>query len=125
MIAIGIGANSRAGQDDFAAAIAEACRVAEGGDVVATLEDAAFAPFVKVAASGRSIVYKSLALEALRDRSGDCETRSERTLSRFGIASVAEAAALAAAGPGSSLIVPRRILGNITVAAARSAGNLE
>jgi cobalt-precorrin 5A hydrolase len=123
MIAIGIGANSRAGQDDFSAAIAEARRTAEGGDVVATLEDAAFASFVKVAASRHSIVYKPLALEALRNRSGDCETRSERTLSRFGIASVAEAAALAAAGPGSNLIVLRRIFGNVTVAAAQSAGS--
>jgi cobalt-precorrin 5A hydrolase len=91
--------------------------------VVATLEDAAFASFVKVAASRHSIVYKPLALEALRNRSGDCETRSERTLSRFGIASVAEAAALAAAGPGSNLIVLRRIFGNVTVAAAQSAGS--
>ena len=125
MIAIGIGGNSRAGQDDFRAAIAEACRVAEGGDMVATLEDAIFAPLVQTAASRQSIAYKSLALDALRERNGDCRTRSERTLERFGIASVAEAAALAAAGPGSNLIVPRRILGNVTVAAARSAGSLE
>jgi cobalt-precorrin 5A hydrolase len=125
MIAIGIGANSRAGIEDFCAAIAEARRAAEGGDVVATIKDAVFAPLVQTAASRCSIVYKPLALEALRDRSGDCQTRSERTLGRFGISSVAEAAALAAAGPGSNLIVPRRIFGNVTVAAARSAGSLE
>jgi cobalt-precorrin 5A hydrolase len=125
MIAIGIGANSRAGQDDFSVAIVEARRAAEGGDVVATLEDAAFAPLLQAAASRQSMAYKPLALEALHDRSGDCQTRSERTLDRFGIASVAEAAAMAAAGPGSNLIVPRRILGNVTVAAARSAGSLE
>jgi cobalt-precorrin 5A hydrolase len=125
LIAIGIGANSRAGQDEFFAALAESRRAAEGGDVVATLQDAVFANFVKAAAAQRSIAYKQLALEALRDRSNDCLTRSERTLSRFGISSVAEAAALAAAGPGSNLIVPRRIFGNVTVAAARSAGSLE
>jgi len=36
-----------------------------------------------------------------------CETRSDRALEATGFASVAEAAALAAAGPGSRLILPR------------------
>lgn len=124
MIAIGIGANSRAHKDDFAAVIADIRREIKGGDIVATFRDAVFATFVKAAASRHSVAYRPLQLEALRDRSDDCLTRSERTLERFGVASVAEAAALAAAGPGSHLVVPRRIIGNVTVAAARSAESL-
>jgi cobalt-precorrin 5A hydrolase len=120
MIAVGIGANSRAHKDDFAAAIIEARGEAGGGDVVATFGDAVFAIHVRAAAQAQSMVYRSLALEALRERSEDCLTRSERTLALFGIASVAEASALVAAGRGSHLILPRRIIGNITVAVARS-----
>jgi cobalt-precorrin 5A hydrolase len=121
MIAIGVGANSRAHKDDFFAAIADMRREADAGDLIATFDAAIFAPFVKAAAARQSLAYRALALEALRARSDDCLTRSARTLALFGIASVAEAAALAAAGPGSRIVVPRRIIGNITVAAARSA----
>jgi cobalt-precorrin 5A hydrolase len=121
MIAIGIGANSRAHRDDFAAVLAGICREVYGGDVVATLADAVFAPFVETAAKSQSIAYRPIALEALQARSKDCLTRSERALDRFGVASIAEAAALAAAGSGSRLVVPRRIIGSITVAAAHSA----
>lgn len=124
MIAIGVGANSRAHRDDFIAAIADARREAEAGDagdVVATFDAAIFAPFVKAAAARQELSYHPIKLEALRARSDDCLTRSARTLALFGIASVAEAAALAAAGPGSRIVVPRRIVGNITVAVARSA----
>jgi cobalt-precorrin 5A hydrolase len=120
MIAIGIGANSRARGDDFVTVIADVRRET-GGDIVATVDKAPFENFVKSAASRQAVAYRPLALEALRQRNDDCVTRSERTLDLFGIASVAEAAALAAAGPGSHLVVPRRIVGNITVAAAKSA----
>jgi len=120
MIAIGIGANSRAHKHDFAGAIIEARGEAGGGDVVATFGDAAFAVYVRAAAHQQSLAYRSLSLEMLRERSDDCLTRSRRTLALFGVASVAEASALATAGHGSHLILPRRIIGNITIAAARS-----
>ncbi len=125
MNAIGIGANSRAHKDDFFVAIADMRREAEAGDLVATFDAAIFAPFVKAAAARQSLTYRALTLDALRARSDDCLTRSARTLDLFGIASVAEAAALAAAGPGSRIVVPRRIIGNITVAVARSADGAE
>jgi cobalt-precorrin 5A hydrolase len=125
MIAIGIGANGRAHKDDFATVLADIRREVKGGDVVATFGDAVFAKFVKAVASRQSVAYRPLELDALRGRSDDCLTRSERTLAVFGVASVAEAAALAAAGPDSHLVVPRRIIGNVTVAAARSAESLK
>jgi cobalt-precorrin 5A hydrolase len=63
-----------------------------------------------------SLTY--LTREALRDREGDIQTRSERVESLFGVPSVAEAAALVGAGPGSVLIVPRIAEGGATCAIA-------
>lgn len=125
VIAIGIGANSRAHSRDFAAALDEARREAGGGHAVATFEAAIFANYVRVAARAARLPFRPIPLEAMRERSKDCLTRSERTLSLFGVASVAEAAALAGAGEGSHLIMPRRIVGNITIAAAQSADESE
>jgi len=48
------------------------------------------------------------------------ETRSERVLALAGVPSVAEAAALAAAGPASRLISPRLVVGAATCALAAS-----
>jgi cobalt-precorrin 5A hydrolase len=121
MIAIGIGANSVANDGAFLVALAEAWREAGGADVIATFKSANFANRVEAAARQASIAYCPLALDAMRERNDECSTRSERTLTLFGVASIAETAALAAAGPGSRLVVPRRIIGNITVAAAQSA----
>jgi cobalt-precorrin 5A hydrolase len=56
-------------------------------------------------------------LEAASPRT---ETRSERVLALTGVASVAEAAALAAAGPAARLISPRLVIGSATCALASS-----
>lgn len=125
MIAIGIGASSRASRRDFSEAIAKARREAGGGDLIAAIETALFADDVRDVAGEASLAYLPVTLEALRGRNGECLTRSERSLSLFGVASVAEAAALAGAGPGSRLIMARRAIGHITVAAARSADEEE
>lgn len=119
MIAVGIGANSKAQADDFMAVLASICNEMSG-DVVATFEEAPFANLLKAAASRQSIAYRELPLRDLRERNDDCRTRSQRTLDLFGVASIAEASALAAAGIGSQLLVPRCIIGNITIAAAKS-----
>lgn len=124
MIAIGIGANSKARESDFESALAVLFGET-GADVVATLEDAPFTVILKTAASRQSIAYCEFSLLELHRRNGDCRTRSERSLARFGVASIAEASALAAAGPRSELLAPRRIIGNITVAVAKSADTEE
>jgi cobalt-precorrin 5A hydrolase len=124
VIAIGIGANSRAHKRDFAAAIEEA-RQEASGDVVATFAEAIFANYVREAARLQKLKYRAVSLKEMRERSKDCLTRSERTLSLFGVASIAEAAALAGAGQGSHLIMPRRIIGNITIAVAQSISRRE
>lgn len=120
MIAIGVGANSKAREEDFASALAS-IRAETGGDVVATFEDAPFRALLQAAASRQSFAHRTLPLADLRTRNDDCRTRSKRSLALYGVASIAEASALAAAGPRSELIAPRRVIGNVTVAAARSA----
>ncbi|HML30628.1 MAG TPA: cobalamin biosynthesis protein, partial [Hyphomicrobium sp.] len=95
MIAIGIGANGRAHERDFTAALDEARQAAGGGDVVATFETAIFADHVRDAAGQAALAYCPITLDAMRERNSDCLTRSERTLALFGVASIAEAAALA------------------------------
>ncbi len=57
------------------------------------------------------------ALAAAQDRT---QTRSSRVEAAVGVASVAEAAALAAAGPGSSLLLSRRSTPRATCALAIS-----
>jgi cobalt-precorrin 5A hydrolase len=123
MIAIGIGANSQAGERDFAAALDEAL-AQFAPDAVATLEHAPFADRVRDGAQRKSLRYHSVTLESLRQRGDDCFTRSERALSLYGVGSMAEAAALAAAGSGSRLVMPRRIVGHVTIAVAQS-GDVE
>jgi cobalt-precorrin 5A hydrolase len=121
MIAIGVGASSRAERHEFALTIAEICRQANGCDAIATFESAVFAACVEEAAAQAGVIFRRLTLADLRSRNSECSTQSKRSLALLGVASVAEAAALAAAGAGSHLIVPRRIIGRITVAAAKSA----
>ncbi|MBK3737414.1 cobalamin biosynthesis protein [Azospirillum brasilense] len=57
------------------------------------------------------------ALMAVQDRVQTCSARVEAAV---GVASVAEAAALAAAGPGSTLLLPRRSTPRATCALAIS-----
>ncbi len=125
MIAIGIGASSKASRRDFLEAIAKAQSEAGGGDLIAAIETALFANDLRDAAGEASLPYLPVTLEAMRGRGGECVTRSERSMSLFGVASVAEAVALAGAGAGSRLIMARRAIGHVTVAAARSADDGE
>ncbi|MGL4285493.1 MAG: cobalamin biosynthesis protein [Phreatobacter sp.] len=57
--------------------------------------------------------------EALRGQDAGCATRSTRVVSLFGVGSVAEAAALAAAGAAARLILPRIVMGRVTCALAQ------
>jgi len=66
------------------------------------------------------LYIEDAALQAVQDRT---QTRSERVEAAVGVASVAEAAALAAAGPGSRLLVPRRSTSHATCALAISSGD--
>jgi len=126
MMAIGIGARSGVVADDITAAI---LRVEEQSgrraSVIATLEDARFLDSVRDAAHRSGTLFKGLSLSDLQSRSSECQTSSERAISLYDVTSIAEAAALAAAGPDSKLIVPRLISGFVTAAAAISSDHVE
>lgn len=127
MVVIGIGATSAAQPDAICAAVSKAWPTPSNAELVlATRTDAPFEAAVRAAAKALGAGFTAVSLDALRQRSGDCATRSSPSLARFGVASIAEAAALAGAGPGSRLAVSRIICGRVTAAVAVSgigAGN--
>jgi cobalt-precorrin 5A hydrolase len=124
MIAAGIGCKRGAPASDIETAIRAALARAQIGPdvlaVIATIHAKRAEAGILAAAEkfGVSlIVVPELQLAAA---SGRVETHSERVAALAGVGSVAEAAALAAAGPEGKLIVPRLIVGAATCALAAS-----
>ena len=64
-----------------------------------------------------------IARDALRKQAPYVQTRSAGSQSRFGVPSVAEAAALAGAGANGALIVPRIASRGVTCAIAKARGD--
>lgn len=119
MIVAGFGFRSGATPDALADALARAGG-AEGVTHLATLaaKAAALEPL------GRALDLPVVALEPKALRGVPTPTRSDRVEALFGTGSVAEAAALAAAGPGALLRGPRAVSadGTATAAIAEGAG---
>jgi cobalt-precorrin 5A hydrolase len=74
------------------------------------------------AAATLGLPIRWIAHAALQGEQGRCVTRSARAEAEVGLASVAEAAALAAAGPDSRLILPRIARHGVTLALAEGPG---
>lgn len=72
-------------------------------------------------AEAHGVTLVAIPDEALRGFEAACATRSTRIASLYGVGSVAEAAALAAAGPGGELVLPRIATDRVTCALARTA----
>lgn len=122
MIVIGIGSQSAATIDDVDAIIGAAeGKVGVVCRCVSALSHAAAHRIIIAAAARRGYEMRLLPKADLLARSADCVTRSQASLDAHGIPSVAEAAALAAAGPGSRLILPRLQHQRVTAAVAASA----
>ena len=83
-----------------------------------TLVDKQAEPGLIEAAGRLGLELTYLSRDALKARAEDVRTRSHRAESLFGVPSVAEAAALAGAGPASVLIVPRIAANGATCAIA-------
>ena len=122
MIAAGIGCKRGASAPDIEAAIQAALVragiTADALDVIATIEAKSNEAGIRAAAKklGVSVVIVAQPeLAAVNDR---VETYSDRALALAGVGSVAEAAALAAAGPSAKLISPRVATGAATCALA-------
>ncbi len=124
MIVAGIGCRRGAPHADVLAAIASACEAAglaaDSLDLVATAAEKGGEQGIAAAAAllGRPLVL--VPGEQLRRAGENAVTRSERVVALFAVPSVAEAAALAAAGDGARLIAPRRVAGSATCAIAAS-----
>jgi cobalt-precorrin 5A hydrolase len=97
---------ARAGLDDGALALIAApeSKCAEQG--------------IAAAASARGVPLVAVSRAELEGAGGRTVTRSERSLALMGVSSVAEAAALAAAGSAARLLLPRLALGPATCALA-------
>ena len=86
----------------------------------ATLASRATEVGMVAAAADRSAELVAIPDEALKGFEAACATRSTRIASLYGVGSVAEAAARAAAGPGGTLVQPRIATGRVTCALART-----
>jgi cobalt-precorrin 5A hydrolase len=75
-------------------------------------------PGVVAAAAARGVLLVLIAQDALESADSRTLTRSARSKDTLNVQSVAEAAALAAAGPHSRLLAPRVAVGPVTCALA-------
>lgn len=118
MIVAGFGCRPGAVADDFLSALAEALDVARCD--VSALACVAF-PHFRAAEAATTLWDLPVAIidqSALEQACLRAETHSARTFAHSGLTSVAESAALAAAGPGSRLLVRRISAGSVTCAIA-------
>lgn len=122
MIVAGLGFRTTCTADELVALI-ERVGEAAGAQIAALA-----VPDFKVGASALARAAASLALEvrpisreALIAVQSLCLSRSAAALDAVGVPSVAEACALAAAGPGARLLSPKTVSGAATCALAASA----
>ena len=124
MIVAGIGCRRGAEARDIEAAIRATLAGAgiTAGDLKAIATGSAKAAEPGIAATAAKLGLNIVPIaEAELKAAGDrVMTRSDRVLALTGVPSLAEAAALAAAGPSSRLIASRLVVGAATCALARS-----
>jgi cobalt-precorrin 5A hydrolase len=124
MMVAGVGCKAGASAGEIEAAIAAALACA--GLSTATLTALATSsakgdePGIAAAARARGLKFVKVPQRDLEAAGARVVTRSERVLALMGVPSVAEAAALAAAGPASRLLGPRVAVGPATCALAVS-----
>jgi cobalt-precorrin 5A hydrolase len=111
-------------QDVTLASLREALLAAggpEGLAAVATISDKADVDVLKQLARECGVPIRAVSAEVLAGI--DTPTQSKRVAEKFGTGSVAEAAALAAAGPGARLIGARAVSPDRTATAAIAEGD--
>ena len=124
MIVAGIGCRKGASARDIDAVIDAA--LAEAGlpvselTMIATAERKRDEPGIAKAASARGLRVAVITQAQLERADTRASTSSPRVIAAAGVGSVAEAAALAAAGPDARLLVPRVVVGRATCALAAS-----
>jgi cobalt-precorrin 5A hydrolase len=124
MIVAGIGCRRGAEARDVEAAIRATLARAgvEAADLkaIATGSTKATEPGIAATAAKLGLNVMAIAEAELKAAGARVMTRSDRVLALTGVPSLAEAAALAAAGPSSQLIASRLVVGAATCALARS-----
>jgi len=124
MIVAGIGCKRGAAAADIEAAIRAALARAGIGaadlNAIATSTAKETEAGIATAASIFGVDVVPIAEAELKAAGARVTTRSDRVLALTGVPSLAEAAALAAAGPSSRLIAPRLVVGAATCAVASS-----
>lgn len=121
MIAIGVGCGKICGSAAIVALVRRAlreCAGVEGAPRLFTLKDKAGEPAVRAAAAELGFELQGLPREALAAAAPRLRTRSAAVERRFGVASIAEAAALAGGGPNARLLAPRLAADGATCAVA-------
>jgi len=122
MIVAGVGCRRGAQAADIAAAIAAALAGAglatEVLALIATSARKADEPGIAAAASAIGVPLVVVPQHDLEAAGARTATKSARVIALAGVPSVAEAAALAAGGPGARLIAPRIAVGPATCALA-------
>lgn len=122
MIVAGLGCRKGCAADEIVALVRDALtRAKVPAERLKALATAAFKSDEAGLHEASAILARPLLLideAALRAAESGCVTRSEVALAATGFASVAESAALAAAGPGARLILPRIAAARATCALA-------
>jgi cobalt-precorrin 5A hydrolase len=116
----GLGFRHGANEQSLADALARA-----GGEVdaLATPADKAEAP--AIVALAQTLGLPVVAVPGLDLRAAPTLTHSDRVMAKRGTGSVAEAAALAAAGPGARLVAARVVSGDRMATCAIATGEVE
>lgn len=123
MIVAGIGFRRSAASDEIVAlveqALARASLSPEALSQLATIEDLADASAFLEAAGKLAVSPCSVNEASMASAAPAVRTQSARSMAAHGVGSVAEAAALGAAGPGATLILERIHSSSVTCALAR------
>ncbi|MCV3271384.1 cobalamin biosynthesis protein [Roseobacter sinensis] len=106
MIAAGFGFRKEASSSSLEDAYGRACEAA-APEVLATVDDKAVAEAFRLFAEELGLPVKAVPVDVLQEQ--ETTTQSAASKARYGAGSVAEAAALAAAGPGARLLTVRQI----------------
>jgi len=124
MIVAGVGCRRGAPAPDIEAAVRAAlvrAKIDAGAlDAIATIVVKRDEAGILAAAKKFGVAVIVVADTDLKTAADRCETRSDRVFALTGVPSVAEAAALAAAGPAARLISARLAVGSATCALAAS-----
>jgi len=124
MMVAGVGCRKGADAAQIEAAICAALAhkgLATGAlALIATSAMKASEPGIKAAAAALGLPLVRVSQRELEAAGARAETQSERVLALTGVPSLAEAAALAAAGPAARLLARRVVVGPATCALAES-----